>query len=817
MGTTAEKLTYLGVTKEKIRDSINLTGANIGTSDTFRSYATKLKKGYIDIINNGIDTLYNNFPKVSGIGSNLSLTPTYEAPMKLNEIQGDTYQQTYTGKNIWNVGTLSNRTDGGITFTPVYDNNELKYINMTGTATANVFYQLHKETLPAGTYKINGCTGGSLTTYLLAVNYGGSGRISQVDSELTFTLSEERTATESFIRIENGTTVNNVKIYPMIRLSSVTDSSYEPYVGGTPSPNPDYPQDIESVTGLQNVNVCGKNLIYNKNQQQSREESGIQYIFNEDGTIDVSGTATGNYNMYLMSGDSRLVLPAGTYTLSGGINSYAWVRLQSGTTYIDTSSSQPSKTFTITETTNFNVVLRIRNGESVDGVFKPQLEVGSTATTYEPYIGNTYEVNLGKNLFDINGTITQGTLDKYNNGFTLIKGTNRVIRFVLPKVLPAGTYTLSYDAINVENVSGNYFYVSCQYTNTNIGILNDIILNDSGATFTTTGEFDRLYFFIAGNQSNDATITIDNVQLEKGNTSTSFSPYFTPIELNKISDYKDSIKKSTGKNLFDKDNTSITSGAYINSSTGEIISGGTSSVINNISVISNTTYTLTAVGKNKIAFYDSNNNYLSNITSNLTTFTTPANCKYIKIQLATETLDINTIQLEIGSTATSYEPYGKVWYIEKQIGKKVYNGTETGWFKSGTTQGDRFALNVDDAKVIDAPIIMSNYFIGKRNSKFSLGTCYMAIYNTTFERLFIDFSEYNTTTLAQFKTWLSTHNTEVLYVLNTPTYTEITNTELIEDLETLYTAKSKEGTTNISITSEDLEMILNVSALKGEV
>ena len=92
MGTIAEKLSYLNTTKSKIRDSINLTGANLTSEDTFRSYASKLKKGYIDIINNGIDTLYNNFPKVSGIGSNLSLTPTYEAPMKLNEIQGSSLQ-----------------------------------------------------------------------------------------------------------------------------------------------------------------------------------------------------------------------------------------------------------------------------------------------------------------------------------------------------------------------------------------------------------------------------------------------------------------------------------------------------------------------------------------------------------------------------------------------------------------------------------------------------------------------------------------------------------------------------------------------------
>lgn len=93
MGTIATKLEYLNTTKEKIKDSINLTGANLTSEDTFRSYASKLKKGYIDIINNGINNLYNNFPKVSGIGSNLSLTPTYEAPMKLNEIQGSTLQE----------------------------------------------------------------------------------------------------------------------------------------------------------------------------------------------------------------------------------------------------------------------------------------------------------------------------------------------------------------------------------------------------------------------------------------------------------------------------------------------------------------------------------------------------------------------------------------------------------------------------------------------------------------------------------------------------------------------------------------------------
>ena len=90
MGTTSEKLTYLNTTKGKIKDSINLTGANI-TTEPFRQYSTKLENAYIDIINNGTDTLYNNFPKVSGEGTSLTLNNTYQAPMR-NNLKGNTSQ-----------------------------------------------------------------------------------------------------------------------------------------------------------------------------------------------------------------------------------------------------------------------------------------------------------------------------------------------------------------------------------------------------------------------------------------------------------------------------------------------------------------------------------------------------------------------------------------------------------------------------------------------------------------------------------------------------------------------------------------------------
>jgi hypothetical protein len=69
------------------------------------------------------------------------------------------------------------------------------------------------------------------------------------------------------------------------------------------------------------------------------------------------------------------------------------------------------------------------------------------------------------------------------------------------------------------------------------------------------------------------------------------------------------------------------------------------------------------------------------------------------------------------------------------------------------------------------------------------------------------------TTIPNFKTWLSTHNTSVYYPLATPTNTEITDTTLIGQLEALKTAMSYAEQTNISQINDDIPFILKITAL----
>ena len=58
--------------------------------------------------------------------------------------------------------------------------------------------------------------------------------------------------------------------------------------------------------------------------------------------------------------------------------------------------------------------------------------------------------------------------------------------------------------------------------------------------------------------------------------------------------------------------------------------------------------------------------------------------------------------------------------------------------------------------------------------------------------------------------WFETHNTEIYYILATPVEETITDTTLINDLNALQELLSYDGTTNITVTSEDTNAQMEV-------
>ena len=120
-------------------------------------------------------------------------------------------------------------------------------------------------------------------------------------------------------------------------------------------------------------------------------------------------------------------------------------------------------------------------------------------------------------------------------------------------------------------------------------------------------------------------------------------------------------------------------------------------------------------------------------------------------------------------------------YAERKIGNITLNGTETGW----NYQNSCFTISVNGIKEtpayadIDQKLVMSDYFAWQLSCyRGSLQDLHItkAIDGGNPKQIAFKYSTYTSTN--DFKTWLSTHNTEVNYVLATPIVEELGTVEL---------------------------------------
>ena len=185
----------------------------------------------------------------------------------------------------------------------------------------------------------------------------------------------------------------------------------------------------DTITDFSGIEVSryGKNLIfYQDNGYLSSTNSGVQFIYNSDGTMTVNGTATETVN-YISN--IYVDLPAGDYILSGcpsggGNNKYL---INYAPHYNDVAIKDTWETGTGLKVNAPNgidrvyVCLRVYQGMTVENlVFKPQLELGTTATPYEPYIKpTTYQSTADGTVEGVTSISPNMTLLSNNNGVVI--------------------------------------------------------------------------------------------------------------------------------------------------------------------------------------------------------------------------------------------------------------------------------------------------------------------------------------------------------------------------------------------------------------
>lgn len=337
-GKAAASATAAADTAKNIKDSLDQIAENTAA-------VSKLKKDTAALKDGKISKFY------ASSQGNTNLPDSDDGRIMDLMLYGKSEQKQYSGKNLWGIGDIKINTKSDVAID-----------------------------IPKGTYTFS--RDGSTANLSLRLYWG--------DTDVESILIECRASKTVSFTVENNVKKLNWYVNPYVspitkiqieKGSTATD--YEPYVGGIPSPNPEYPQEIKSVVKPV-VKVCGKNLLDLRTGRSGVGE-GVTYTRNDDGSYTRKGTSTGQSgNMWFLGAYTQetntatlFVLKPGTYTVKDCV-------LFSGT-------NQRNGTFTVT---NDWFVTGIRSpymdvGVALDDTVYPRLMAGSTDTGWEPYTEQT--------------------------------------------------------------------------------------------------------------------------------------------------------------------------------------------------------------------------------------------------------------------------------------------------------------------------------------------------------------------------------------------------------------------------------------------
>ena len=470
--------------------------------DTSESKNKKITKGNflkISDLEEKISDLENNQLTASTEGTSIDINDSADYQAREMTPNGNVVQNSTTGKNLLENTYATSGTQSGIAHTKNANGTML----LNGTATTTVFMILNTFNLPAGTYILSGCpNGGSENGYRQDILVGNNVIVKDFGSGGSFTLNEN-TSIQARIRIGSGTAISNLTFKPMIRLSSITDASYEPYTGGMASPNPQYEQQINSAGD--NINLFDKtaNITRGYTYTSTGGTTQLNNCFVQEKYIEVESSKEyilSTTNSYISETDYRLVI----------------CEYDSSKNFIkrNLSSTQYYK-ITTSATTKY-----VRLCASTVTIDELKFEHGSIATPYSPYgMGSINEVISNKNLFKIPTTTINGiTCTQLEDGAYCFNGTataDSFFKFALTKEIANGTnHVLSC----TSNQTSSKVHIRTR--NSSNGLADTMVMNVTSSSITSTKQCS--YSEITIQNGAELSNFIVYPQLELGSSATLF-------------------------------------------------------------------------------------------------------------------------------------------------------------------------------------------------------------------------------------------------------------------------------------------------------
>ena len=257
------------------------------------------------------------------------------APLASIQLNGDTFQQTYSGANLYDYTdtTLINPNvtvgdDGWLTATYDASGSSTVYLQyytnpLPLTADTNYNVVLEVESVSGNGY-ITPVTGNAASQFAAdwTLNFDSLSD-NTVYTHTSKTKADISGSTYSLrtVLAFSASWSGSIKF----RLSLLADTSvtpqtfvYQPYVGGTASPNPDYPQDIQVVTGAQTVQVSDGVISQDYTVNLSKTSLVELTAGNpQDGTYDpTTNTYTSTTRAGVSTWTQKILAGSGSYTFS---------------------------------------------------------------------------------------------------------------------------------------------------------------------------------------------------------------------------------------------------------------------------------------------------------------------------------------------------------------------------------------------------------------------------------------------------------------------------------------------------------------------
>ena len=379
------------------------------------------------------------------------------------------------------------KVQNGLTFTDNGDGS----ITVNGTATADTLFFLLTY-IYAGTYTLTGCPkGGSETTYCQVL---GSSDYRDFGNGITRTYLADYKQ-NLFIKIYSGYTANNLVFKPYLIKKTGVNKINLLYKDGSNSEiqlsdSKDYISevlltdktqildkisffDMENLfirkLKVEDTKISSRNLLEFPYEDPTIVRQGITYKVNDDETVTVNGTASETTDAYFwFKKYQNFTLPKGIYTISGGSpDAYIYVGIYNGSTRVWQKSDRGNGlTFDLTneEYTGVNIFTAIEKGKTVDNVtVKPQLEIGTVSTEYEPYITNlpiTVNGNL-ENDYSMSNVLV------FKDAKPMISGGETYVYLKKVSETDYKTYLLSDGVLKTTLDKDTEYCVEYLYTNEN--------------------------------------------------------------------------------------------------------------------------------------------------------------------------------------------------------------------------------------------------------------------------------------------------------------------------------------------------------------